>query len=244
MKKTITLLFAVFTALISNAQLITAIQFNESHVPKGVYDYGLIQMRIGQDEAFTIPDLGGIDVPGKFDPSINAYVISGAITLDFSNYPYNIFKIKVLHNGVYYTNYPVEDLGWGPIATAKTLLSPLDSLEYSESPDSVILSSVIPGAANISRIEIYADDATTVNSLNKKFTFDAFPNPVNNLLNIKAIDDGKAQVTIADITGKLVFEEKMDLTSHQKIDFSIMPKGSYLVSVQSENQTFTKKIIK
>lgn len=245
MKKIFTLTIAVAAAFLSKAQDIT-IDFNETHVPEGVYNYDDVQMRIGANEHIIIADFGeGDEVEGRFDAENDYYVISGAIVLDFTAYPKPIKKVKVYHNWAYYMYHPYEvegDFGFAPLSIG--MVSPVDSIVFDESPDSLVISSVVPGMANVSKIEIFVDDATSIQNQESAQSFSAFPNPVLNNLTITATGDASSEVVVLDLTGKQVINTILDLTSNQTIDFSGLPKGLYLVSVQSNNQSYTTKITK
>ncbi len=245
MKKIFTLTIAVAAAFLSKAQDIT-IDFNETHVPEGVYNYDDVQMRIGTNEHIIIADFGeGDEVEGRFDAENDHYIVSGAIVLDFTAYPKPIKKVNVYHDWAFYMYHPYEDLGeWGIRPASIGLTTPLDSIVFDESPDSLVISSVVPGMANVSKIEIFADDATSIQNQESAQSFSAFPNPVLNNLTITATGDASSEVVVLNLTGKQVINTTLDLTSNHTIDFSSLPKGLYLLSVQSNDQTYTTKVTK
>jgi hypothetical protein len=70
-----------------------------------------------------------------------------------------------------------------------------------------------------------------------------YPNPTNDVLNIK-FSDSKIQIlTISDIMGKFMVE-KSNLQEKAIIDLSKFPDGIYLISVQIGSEIFTTRIIK
>jgi endonuclease I len=73
-------------------------------------------------------------------------------------------------------------------------------------------------------------------------TFKMYPNPTNgNKLYFNLTQDVK--ITIYNILGKLIQTEKVDANTNS-IDISTLPKGMYILKINSENQFITKKLIK
>jgi len=75
--------------------------------------------------------------------------------------------------------------------------------------------------------------------------FDAFPNPVNGLLNIRMnehVDYKNTFMSIFDATGKCIFQEK--ITSQlSTVDLSNYTTGLYFVQVMNNGVVLTKKVI-
>jgi len=71
-----------------------------------------------------------------------------------------------------------------------------------------------------------------------------FPNPVENVLNIVSKTDSNAQLSITDITGKVVKQFNLENNTNS-IDVSDLRRGLYIVKIQllSNHRTFQKKII-
>jgi hypothetical protein len=69
-----------------------------------------------------------------------------------------------------------------------------------------------------------------------------FPNPATNTITIKGESGSYKYYGIKDIEGKIVQEGNMPNTN--EIDISKLPSGVYFVSLQSESNTFIKKMIK
>ncbi|MFH2143948.1 MAG: T9SS type A sorting domain-containing protein [Bacteroidota bacterium] len=72
--------------------------------------------------------------------------------------------------------------------------------------------------------------------INKTVKLLIFPNPTDNRLFIKL--NGITNVKIIDIFGKLIFESK-----ETELDINMIPKGIYIMIVNTEKQVFTEKII-
>ncbi len=66
-----------------------------------------------------------------------------------------------------------------------------------------------------------------------------YPNPAEGEIEIIGIDN--FDVKIIDAFGRIIKEQFL---FHQKIDVSGLPKGIYFISIYTDNQQFTKRIIK
>ncbi len=91
-------------------------------------------------------------------------------------------------------------------------------------------------------------DILSVGEFQNSFEFALFPNPVNNTVSIlylggQTVD---AQVSIYDITGRLVIDSEIITQSEISLDVSALNSGTYLVKIQ-DNETggnTTKQLIK
>jgi hypothetical protein len=72
--------------------------------------------------------------------------------------------------------------------------------------------------------------------------FSIFPNPVNNNLNIQSENRDIQIIEIYNLNGKLVLQHKYNL--NEAIDVSSLAKGLYLLKVQTEAGSITKKLVK
>jgi endoglucanase len=73
-----------------------------------------------------------------------------------------------------------------------------------------------------------------------------FPNPTNNFLKISLpIDAQIKNIDINDILGRLLLQKNIDNNlGEYNIDLSNMPTGIYLVNLKSQDQVWTRKIVK
>ncbi|MDQ3534990.1 MAG: T9SS type A sorting domain-containing protein, partial [Bacteroidota bacterium] len=73
-----------------------------------------------------------------------------------------------------------------------------------------------------------------------------FPNPNYGVLYIEHMVNQVDNIEIRDLTGRKIFEEKLEKGSHKSsVDISVLPKGIYLVRI-SNNKVILKqkKLIK
>lgn len=79
-----------------------------------------------------------------------------------------------------------------------------------------------------------------VNETDQDFTI--YPNPVKNWLHIK-LSNIRAEIKLHDINGKLLLNQKLSSRTNA-IDISNVESGVYLLTINTENSSETKRIIK
>ncbi len=87
----------------------------------------------------------------------------------------------------------------------------------------------------------YTFNADTVLSINNQMTYEKviiFPNPVQNILSIRNVDDLK-KIRMYNGIGQFILE-----TKENEIDFIMLPKGIYILQIYTDKGIETKKIIK
>lgn len=70
-----------------------------------------------------------------------------------------------------------------------------------------------------------------------------YPNPSSKIINIDFTKNNIKKLTILDIIGKKIFE-KTDVKLHEEINISNFNSGVYIVSIQTDKELLTSKIIK
>ena len=88
------------------------------------------------------------------------------------------------------------------------------------------------------------DFATILLSTNNNILTDnisIYPNPVNDILNIKSKDNQKVSFVIIDINGREIISKT---SNDNNINVSNLKKGIYFVKITNDNSSITKKIIK
>jgi hypothetical protein len=76
----------------------------------------------------------------------------------------------------------------------------------------------------------------------KQFEFNSFPNPVSQKLHISVPQEGSYNVSIIDLTGRVVFDGSYP-SSSMEIDLSHFQKGIYSLKVSSGDRFATRKLI-
>ena len=70
-----------------------------------------------------------------------------------------------------------------------------------------------------------------------------YPTPTKNLLNIKLNNQNKADVNLYDISGRIVLKQKLN-AKQSTINIKNLNSGIYLLRINTENKSVTKRIIK
>ena len=74
---------------------------------------------------------------------------------------------------------------------------------------------------------------------NEDNRFVLFPNPANDVLNVKGIE-GAVKVKVVDVIGKLVIEK----TINNQLDVSSLNNGVYLITIEADNLKETHRFTK
>tara|TARA_R110002110_G_C13388381_1_gene711749 strand:+ start:103 stop:1533 length:1431 start_codon:yes stop_codon:yes gene_type:complete len=72
-----------------------------------------------------------------------------------------------------------------------------------------------------------------------------YPNPTNGILNYKTLNNENFQLTIFDVTGKIMLKKILNSVNNiSQIDISNVKNGMYFVKIETTKGSFAKKIIK
>jgi len=85
-----------------------------------------------------------------------------------------------------------------------------------------------------------------VQDVNLSEGFSMYPNPASDFVNLNVGQDGKYSIKIYDMAGKSVFaqsQRNMNAGSTVKVPVSGLPGGVYVISIEGEKQSFSKKLI-
>jgi len=74
-------------------------------------------------------------------------------------------------------------------------------------------------------------------------SFNLYPNPVSDMLNLEFAANGPVQVQIFTSTGELVYEKNGSLISRMNLDMSTFAPGLYSVNVIGPQEAVTKKVL-
>ncbi len=88
---------------------------------------------------------------------------------------------------------------------------------------------------------IFADPTNTTRPTLPEF--DIFPNPTAEFIQITHSENERLDCTILDANGRMVFNRRLDATS-EIIDLKFLPAGSYIISLQDNDRSASKVIIK
>ena len=88
----------------------------------------------------------------------------------------------------------------------------------------------------------YSDSPLSTNEFNY-LDLSIYPNPTNDIINIKLNSYENISATIYDINGRLMLEQKLSSVV-STINISNLNTGVYLLKINTENKTVTKRILK
>jgi hypothetical protein len=219
--------------LVSNDTLTTS-QLNSSPW----LDYIVRFQNTGNDTAFTVKILNPIDT-NKLNISTIEFVNSShPVNLNWINYQRNMeFKFDNIllpdsnvneplsHGFVHYRIKPKPNLVVGDtIKNFAAIYFDFNEPVITNTAQTVIVSPT--GLSSLSSLEKLA----------------VYPNPAQSKININGIklDNGKAQLRLFDLYGKLIFEKNIT-TSTPEVDVKYLPAGMYLLQSGNQRATFVKQ---
>jgi len=85
------------------------------------------------------------------------------------------------------------------------------------------------------------DCVVGVNELDTELNLTVFPNPANNMLNIRT-DKVGGDVKIFDLLGNVVWQGQMN-SKQTSVDISALSAGVYAVEMTNNGQRLTSKVI-
>jgi len=154
-------------------------------------------------------------------------------------------------------NGDAEDLQWGVATTTNSDDYTWTSVSLSENDwqQTVIdLSSYAGQTVHIGfhyygdyLYYVYLDDVEllkTSNVLSLESGIKVFPNPSNGRFNIKFTNDfSKGNISISDITGKVIYSNVLTPSIKQEIDLGSQTKGVYFIKLNIDGETYISKLI-
>ena len=124
-----------------------------------------------------------------------------------------------------------------------------ENLGYITSPATVVITSSNASFNNVYFERSHTNKTITpittsiknVNSIAALATL--YPNPASKAITLKWGGEKTATVTLTDITGKQILANNIGANSIKQLDISKLSKGLYLVTIESETQKITKKLV-
>jgi hypothetical protein len=107
-------------------------------------------------------------------------------------------------------------------------------------PGSPMIRAILDGTRDYSSID---SNEIHISENQKLESILVYPNPFVDQIHIQFVDDFKSMYSIFDLSGRLHDSGTLN-RKENKLDFSNLSQGWYLLKIQTENQTITKKIFK
>lgn len=207
---------------------------NGFYVTNGTYD--AISMRDGDSFAKKFGGTSGND-PDWFKLTIRKW-LGGVMTND--SMEFYLADYRYANNA---QDYIVITWQWVDL----TSLGNVDSLKF-------ILSSSDVGIYGMNTppffcIDNYttADSPLSVHNVNvDNSVLSIYPNPAIDIVNIdlSELTDKNVQLNVSDITGMLIYSEKINTFDIISLDMNGYPDGIYFINIAGVNTFFNKKLIK
>lgn len=96
-------------------------------------------------------------------------------------------------------------------------------------------------------IQIYTreDNATTATIVESGSLLNIFPNPTADIVNIKLSEETIKELTIFDVTGKIVYKSDNNINNSQtQVNISALNRGIYHIRIKTDKNIFSQKIVK
>lgn len=74
-------------------------------------------------------------------------------------------------------------------------------------------------------------------------SFSIYPNPSNNIFNIKLNNINEFEFEVVDITGKVIINKNKISNNSYQLDMSKYSSGMYFINISADQKTATKKLI-
>lgn len=97
-------------------------------------------------------------------------------------------------------------------------------------------------AVNAANFEI--SDKLAISDITTKDLASISPNPSNGMINLdfsKSFTTGK--ITVTDLAGRTVYSNNLNSSKSQQVNLTSLTNGVYIISIETGNEQFTKKII-
>ncbi|CAG0958544.1 hypothetical protein FLAV_00571 [Flavobacteriales bacterium] len=102
---------------------------------------------------------------------------------------------------------------------------------------------VMGNTTTVKMVRTYDPNSNSIIEPTKENLFNVFPNPAKNNITVQCGNSTSAQITVSDITGKVVLLHQTNRNQTNSINISHLNKGMYFISIVNGKETFTKKLM-
>ena len=94
----------------------------------------------------------------------------------------------------------------------------------------------------IDDVSVELDTTVGIKEVDNNLHFDVYPNPSNNIINIKLTTSGKYNLKLLNVLGEMFFDQQIE---QNKVNIGVgdLPKGIYFMEILSEQGRGRKKIV-
>jgi len=142
--------------------------------------------------------------------------------------------------GVYYSYN--DGANWSALGTAMPIVSVYEM--YYDSASNYIFAGTYGRGAWKMKMPVKEQEPVVVNNLDIA-DYAIYPNPTANQLNIKLNNAfSELKTTVLSMDGRIMLHQNDKNTDNLKLNLKSLPPGTYLVKVQSGNDSIVKKVVK
>ncbi|MDZ4759108.1 MAG: YCF48-related protein [Bacteroidota bacterium] len=188
---------------------------------------------VNANTCYTISDAITItSVPGKPVPNFSATATANNISIS-----------NTTSNGDWYGWY-ISDVG--TTANYKLISSIANPTAYmvTQGAGTYSLKLVCSNGCGSDSMVKSVSTTSGINGAELQASIDVYPNPANNVLNIKTQLGEKTVLTLCDITGKIVSTKTINPNTQETMNIESLDKGVYMLYFQSGDRRMVQKLVK
>ena len=102
------------------------------------------------------------------------------------------------------------------------------------------------GANSCTNTSSFVQNVSLCTAIEEQIQFSGvniYPNPTNGVVNISFVDNSIKKIEIVDLLGKKIYSHTISDNKNLTIDLSTLSKGIYMVNIQKDDSTVSKKLI-
>jgi len=182
---------------------------------------------------------GGNTVYRSGNISFNADA-SGILNTSFGSFG-SVLRIKTVQNIKDSINVMGNPVVTNTVTTTYNFMDPA----YKHPLFQVIYTAVtvMGNTINTKMVRTYDPNSNGLNELLKNNNFSVYPNPANNLITVNYNGVSPANISITDITGKVVLQHLINSSRTEMLDISALNKGLYFITLNNGSEKNTRKLI-
>uniref|UniRef100_UPI00404ABE10 virginiamycin B lyase family protein n=1 Tax=Flavobacterium sp. TaxID=239 RepID=UPI00404ABE10 len=180
--------------------------------------------------------------------SENLAVVNGNKILSIDKRPYPATGTEIpLFTGNYKTTdyvFKIEFTNWMENVNIYLIDNYLDTITFinEANPYSFTVDSSVSASTTVLRFALLFEEITLNNDTITQSGFDIYPNPTEDFLFLKGINE-EVNIKIFDVAGKKV-QTMTNFNPEHSIDISKFSHGVYFIKIQNQTINYTRKIIK
>lgn len=153
-----------------------------------------------------------------------------------------LFRLNSYRGQILDWERQIDDLGWNPIGNTQSSYTDQAEQEALYTYRVKVQLEDCPEAYS-NEEKIYVRISSSLEEIDCGIEFTFSPNPTSGILTIKAPEQKNAELTITNILGQVVYQERNADLENKTINLQTLENGSYLVNIRANGKQTTKQII-